>query len=141
MSNLLDKKCVPCEGGTLPFDIDEIHKYLEVLLGREGAYLDDIFYCPHHPEKGFLGEITELKIHCQCRKPAPGMLLEAINKYNIDVRKYWMFGDHDRDIEAGKAAGVKTILLGPKCKFNSSDILVDDFATSLKQAVEIINTI
>ena len=119
-------------------DLDEIHRYLEVLLGREGAYLDDIFYCPHHPDKGFSGEITELKVHCQCRKPAPGMLLEAIKKYNIDVRKSWMIGDHNRDIEAGKAAGVKTILLRSNLESNSSEMLADDTASSLRQAVEII---
>lgn len=122
-------------------DLDEIHRYLEVMLGREGAYLDDIFYCPHHPDKGFSGEITELKVHCQCRKPAPGMLLEAISKYNIDVTTSWMIGDHNRDIEAGKAVGVKTILLTDSLKANGSEMLADDIAVTLKQAVEMINMI
>ena len=122
-------------------DLDEIHRYLEVLLGREGAYLDDIFYCPHHPDKGFPGEITELKIHCGCRKPAPGMLLEAINKYNIDVRKSWMIGDHNRDIEAGKAAGVKTVLLKDNHKSKDFETLADHIVSTLDEAVEIISKI
>lgn len=95
-------------------ELQEIHNKMETLLGAEGAYLDDIFYCPHHPDKGFEGEIPEYKIECNCRKPKPGMLLEAAKKYNIDLSKSWMIGDGINDIEAGKAAGCKTALIGDK---------------------------
>ncbi len=89
----------------------EIHNKMETLLGREGAYLDAIYYCPHHPHKGYEGEVPELKIDCDCRKPKPGMLLKAAEDYNIDMSRSWMIGDGENDIKAGKAAGCKTILI------------------------------
>ncbi|MBO4643470.1 MAG: HAD-IIIA family hydrolase [Alphaproteobacteria bacterium] len=90
----------------------EIHNKMETLLGREGAYLDAIFYCPHHPDKGFEGEIAELKIECNCRKPKPGLLLKAAEKFNIDLAQSWIVGDFESDIKAGKAAGCRTALIG-----------------------------
>lgn len=92
-------------------DLGEIHNKMETLLGNEGAYLDAVYYCPHHPDKGFDGEVPELKIHCDCRKPKPGMLLQAQKDYNIDLSRSWMIGDGRRDIEAGGNAGCKTVFL------------------------------
>ncbi len=92
--------------------LDRIHAKLETLLGREGAYLDRIYYCPHHPEQGFEGERAELKFHCDCRKPRPGMLLRAQRDLNIDMPRSFLFGDRDVDIMAADAAGVgKSVLL------------------------------
>ena len=88
-------------------ELNEIHNKLETLLGQQGAYLDDIFVCPHHPDKGFPGERVAYKIDCTCRKPKPGMLLKAAEKYNIDLSESYMVGDTDRDIMAGEAAGCK----------------------------------
>lgn len=93
-------------------EIDIIHNKMETLLGLEGAYLDAIYYCPHHPDKGYAGEIVELKIECDCRKPKPGMLIKAAKDYNIDLSKSWMIGDSESDILAGKNAGCKTALIG-----------------------------
>lgn len=93
-------------------ELEEIHNKMETLLGNEGAYVDDIFYCPHHPDKGFEGERIEYKVECSCRKPKPGMLLEAAEKYNIDLSKSWMIGDGMNDMEAGKRAGCMTAYLG-----------------------------
>ena len=76
----------------------EIHDRMETLLGEQGAYVDDIFYCPHHPDGGFPGEVASLKIPCSCRKPEPGMLLKAADKYNIDLKNSWMAGDSERDM-------------------------------------------
>ena len=90
-------------------ELNEIHNKMETLLGREGAYLDDIFVCPHHPDSGFEGEIKELKIDCNCRKPKPGMILDAAKKYNIDLKESYMIGDSDNDVKAGEAAGCKCI--------------------------------
>lgn len=95
-------------------ELTEIHNKMETLLGQEGAYLDAIYYCPHHPHKGFEGEIPELKIECNCRKPKPGMLLQAAKDFNIDLEKSWMIGDSDTDIEVGKNAGCKTFMVGDK---------------------------
>ncbi len=93
-------------------ELQEIHNKMETLLGQEGAYVDAIYYCPHHPDRGFDGEVIEFKIECDCRKPKPGMLLRASEEYNIDLAQSWMVGDSDRDVEAGKAAGCKTAYVG-----------------------------
>lgn len=93
-------------------ELEEIHAKMETLLGHEGAYLDAIYYCPHHPHKGYAGEIPELKIECDCRKPKPGMLLRAANDFNIDLSQSWMIGDSESDILAGKSAGCMTGLIG-----------------------------
>lgn len=99
--------------GEVTYDqLQEIHNKMETLLGAEGAYLDAIYFCPHHPHKGYEGEIPELKIECDCRKPKPGMLLKAAEDFNIDLSLSWMIGDGENDVKAGKAAGCKTGLIG-----------------------------
>ncbi len=89
----------------------EIHNKLETLLGEEGAYLDGIYVCPHHPHKGYPGEIPELKIDCDCRKPKPGLLLRAAQDFNIDLAASWMVGDSENDMLAGQAAGCRCVKL------------------------------
>lgn len=96
---------------TVP-QLEEIHNKMETILGLEGAYIDGLYYCPHHPHKGFEGEIPELKFDCECRKPKPGMLLKAAEDFNIDLSKSWMVGDGENDIKAGENAGCKTCLIG-----------------------------
>lgn len=96
---------------TVP-QLEEIHNKMETLLGLEGAYIDGLYYCPHHPHRGFEGEIPELKSDCECRKPKPGMLLKAAEEFNIDLSKSWMVGDGENDIKAGENAGCKTCLIG-----------------------------
>jgi D-glycero-D-manno-heptose 1,7-bisphosphate phosphatase len=93
-------------------DLDLIHRKMETELGKAGAYVDDIFFCPHHPDKGFAGERPEYKIDCDCRKPKPGMILKAAEKYNIDLAQSYMVGDDIKDVQAGLAAGCKAALLG-----------------------------
>ena len=90
-------------------ELDEIHKKMETLLGKQGAYIDGLYFCPHHPHSGFEGEIRELKIDCDCRKPKPGMLLKAAEDFNIDLSHSFMIGDSDNDMAAGSAAGCKCI--------------------------------
>lgn len=92
-------------------ELNEIHNKMETLLGKDGAYLDGIYYCPHHPHKGYEGEVPELKIDCDCRKPKPGMLLRAAKDFNIDLTQSWMIGDSENDILAGENAGCKTALV------------------------------
>ena len=99
--------------GEVTFEqLDEIHNKMETLLGQEGAYLDGLYFCPHHPDKGFEGEVPELKFDCDCRKPKPGMLLKAAEDFNIDLNQSWMVGDGKNDIQAGKNAGCHTALIG-----------------------------
>lgn len=93
---------------TVP-ELDQIHMKLETELGKVGAYIDALYYCPHHPDRGFEGEVKELKIDCDCRKPKPGMLIKAANDYNIDLSASWMIGDGKNDVIAGQAAGCKTV--------------------------------
>lgn len=88
-------------------DLNAIHSKMETLLGQEGAFVDAIYYCPHHPDKGFAGERVEYKTDCNCRKPKPGLLLQAAKDWNIDLTASYMIGDSDRDIAAGNAAGCK----------------------------------
>lgn len=92
-------------------ELAEIHKKMETELGLVGAYLDGIYFCPHHPHKGYAGEVVELKIECKCRKPSPGMLLKAADDFNIDLSASWMIGDGMNDILAGMAAGCRTVLV------------------------------
>ena len=93
-------------------ELQVIHNKMETLLGLSGAYIDRVYYCPHHPHKGYEGEISELKIDCECRKPKPGMLLKAAENLNINLSESWMVGDSEIDIMAGKRAGCKTALIG-----------------------------
>ena len=79
-------------------ELNNIHNKMETLLGYSGAYIDGLYYCPHHPDKGFEGERKEYKIECNCRKPKPGMLLKAADEYNIDLSDSWMIGDSKNDI-------------------------------------------
>ncbi len=115
--------------------LNAIHMKMEALLGHGGAYLDDIYFCPHHPHSGYDGEVKELKIKCDCRKPNPGMLLEAIKEYNIDPKKSWMIGDHMRDIEAGKRANLNTIFMNSNNKNspeNGSDYIFSDLSSAVE---------
>ncbi|MEI6577930.1 MAG: HAD-IIIA family hydrolase [Eubacteriales bacterium] len=92
-------------------ELERIHNRLEDLLGEHGAYLDAIYYCPHHPDKGFEGEMSEYKVECDCRKPKPGLIFQAANDYNIDLQQSYMVGDDVKDLLAGHAAGCKTAYL------------------------------
>ena len=93
-------------------ELKEIQKKMETLLGAKGTYVDAIYYCLYHLHKGHKGEVPELKIDCDCRKPKPGMLLKAAEDFNIDLTQSWMIGDGENDVKAGKAAGCKTALIG-----------------------------
>ena len=110
--------------------LEEIHNKMETLLGLEGAYIDAIYYCPHHPHKGYEGEIPELKFDCNCRKPKPGMLMQAAADFNIDLSQSWMVGDNKNDIQCGLNASCKTALIG------SGDFGQTAIVDSLKQFTE-----
>lgn len=88
-------------------DLQRMHNYLISELEQEGVQLDAIYHCPHHPE----GIIPELAIRCKCRKPQPGMLLQAAVDLNLDLEYSWFIGDILDDVEAGNRAGCRTILV------------------------------
>lgn len=103
-------------------DLKYIHDWLETLLGRQHAYLNAIYFCPHHPDAGYPEERREYKIVCNCRKPAPGMLLQAATDWNIDMAHSYMIGDTQRDIQAGESAGCSQSFLIPT---NTPDALLN----------------
>ena len=116
--------------------LNMIHKKLQTILGNEGTYIDDIYYCPHHPDSGYKGEIKELKIQCECRKPGPGMLLKAARDYNIDLSKSWMIGDSKTDISAGDNAGCKSILINKEKKNYGQVYTVDNLYEGVKIIID-----
>ena len=92
-------------------ELDRIHNRMYTLLGKAGAYVDGLYFCPHHPDRGFEGEIRELKRKCHCRKPDIGMLERAAEDFHIDLTGSWMIGDTTMDIQTGINAGLKTMLV------------------------------
>ncbi|MDR1092892.1 MAG: HAD-IIIA family hydrolase [Clostridiales bacterium] len=100
---------VVARGDCTAAELDAVHRRLETLLGREGAYLDGLYYCPHHPDKGFPGEVSELKTDCGCRKPKTGLLTAAARDFNIDLSASYLIGDGERDTEAARRAGARGI--------------------------------
>lgn len=127
--------------GEVSFEqLREINNKIETLLGKDGAYFDDLFFCPHHPDKGFEGEIPSLKFDCDCRKPKIGLLLQAKEKYNIDLTKSYFVGDTTIDIQTGVNAGMKTILVktGEKGEDGKYDVKPDFVINSLAEIKNII---
>ena len=123
-------------------ELHNIHNKLKTLLGEKGAFVDDIFYCPHHPDKGFEGEVPELKFDCECRKPKTGMIDEAVKKYNIDLSKSYMVGDSTMDLELARNAGVKSVLVdtgfaGNDGKYDRScDIEAKDLLDAIEKIIK-----
>lgn len=117
-------------------ELDEIHNKMETLLGLKGAYIDGLYYCPHHPHKGYEGEVVELKIECDCRKPKPGMLLEAAEDFNIDLNNSWMVGDGANDIKAGIAAGCKTVLISEEKEFFGQTMTVKSLSDFVEECLK-----
>lgn len=96
---------VVARGDCTEIRLQEIHAALETRLGEHGAYLDAIYHCPHHPDRGFPGERIEYKIECVCRKPKPGLILKAADDFHIDIAHSYMIGDSEVDVMAGRSAG------------------------------------
>lgn len=120
--------------------LDDIHKKLEWELGERHAWLDAIFACPHHPDRGFPGENVVYKVDCECRKPKTGMIDAARARFNIDMSRSFIVGDSARDILCGRAAGVTTIgvACGEGCRDVTDESLPDFMFTDLAEAVQFI---
>ena len=78
--------------------VKKIHETIQTYLKKNGTCIDAFYYCPHKPDEG-----------CNCRKPKPGMILKAIDDFNLDAKSSWMIGDNDSDVLAGESAGTNTI--------------------------------
>jgi len=108
---LITNQPVIAKGWCTPEELQTVHNKLEMLLGREHAFLDRVYFCPHHPEKGFPGERAELKIDCDCRKPKIGMVVRATKDLNLDLSCCWLIGDSTTDVQTARNAGLKSILV------------------------------
>ena len=119
-------------------ELERIHNKLEDELNKLGSYLDAIYYCPHHPDydiaKGNPGFIKD----CDCRKPNPGMLYMAAEKYNIDLKQSYLIGDSERDIIAGRQAGCTTIGVRTGKDISRSGVRPDYVFRNLLESVEFI---
>lgn len=127
---------VIARGDVTPQGLSEIHKKLDTHLGLHGAYLDDLVYCPHHPEMGFEGEIKSLKIDCKCRKPNSGMIDSYVAKFDLDAQNSILVGDRFSDITAAEGGGINSVLLltGAKDKQNHLACRPTNYAQSLSDA-------
>lgn len=118
-------------------DVEGIHRKMETLLGRNGAFLDAVYFCPHHPDKGYPEENPAYKILCECRKPGIGMLKAAAGRFNIDLSQSWIVGDGTPDIQTGINAGTHTalVLTGDAGKDGKYAVVPDLVADDLLSAV------
>lgn len=110
--------------------LEKIHEKMKSELSKEGAMIDAIYFCPHHPDE-----------KCNCRKPKPGMLEKAIKDFNIDIEKSFIIGDRMLDVEAGHKIGCKTVLVPErkdlvwqerKESIIEPDYVCDDFISGIK---------
>lgn len=108
---VVSNQAVVAKGLCTEADLRLIHNKLETLLGREEAFLDRTYYCPHHPDKGFPGERPELKLDCPCRKPKTGLIQQAVQDLNIDLRQSWLVGDSTVDMQTARNAGLRAVLV------------------------------
>ena len=95
---VVTNQAVIARGQCSEADLEQIHARLKELLGQHGAHLDAIYHCPHQPDRGQRGEVTELKIVCRCRKPEPGMIEAALRDLPIDPSQCAVVGDTERDV-------------------------------------------
>ena len=103
--------------------IGRMHDRLQKMLDAHGAALDGLEYCPHHPD----GDVAPYAVECACRKPAPGMLRRAARKHGLNLSASWMVGDIAADVEAGRRAGARTVLVGPDTSPLPPDFHAPDF--------------
>jgi D,D-heptose 1,7-bisphosphate phosphatase len=119
--------------------LGEIHNRLRQVLTEKGAYLDQIYYCPYHPD----GVVPKYRKESEWRKPNPGMLLAAADEMDVDLSQSWNIGDSSRDIEAGLRAGCKTILITRLSRYETiynkpTEAKPDYKSVNMKEAVNII---
>ncbi len=139
---IITNQPVIARGECSPAELRNIHNKLETLLGHKGAFIDRIYVCPHHPDKGFNGEVPELKIDCNCRKPNIGLIQQAEQDLNADLAKSWFIGDTTSDIETARRAGIRSILVqtgyaGRDGKYQATpDFTVENFAKAVELILE-----
>lgn len=155
---IITNQPVIARGDCSVVELKEIHNKLETLLGKEAAFVDAIYYCPHHPDSGFPGERAELKFACSCRKPATGLVEQAVEDLRIDTGQSWFIGDSTVDVMTARNAGLKSVLvrtglaggdgkyrIRPDFEFfdlNSSvDFVIDVFPGMFRRATDLVATL
>ena len=120
-------------------ELGRIHRTLEERLGRRGARLDAIFYCPHHPD----ADLSRYRVRCRCRKPGTALIRRAARRFGIALDRSFMVGDSTRDILAGKRAGLTTILVSTGCGGRDGKYRVrpDHTARNLEEAAKLLGRI
>jgi histidinol-phosphate phosphatase family protein len=118
----------------------EITNKMETQLGEAGAYIDALYYCPHHPDKGFPGERVELKFECSCRKPKPGLIEAACRDMNLDPGASWLIGDSDIDVKTANGACIRSILVetGNASRIEVAECVPDYRFPTLTEAVNFL---
>jgi D,D-heptose 1,7-bisphosphate phosphatase len=116
-------------------EVSIFNNTLLLKIKEYGGEVDAIYYCPHHPD----AKIEKYRLICNCRKPEPGMLLQAAEEYNIDLQKSYVVGDKWSDIEAGKNAGCQTILVLTGHGADESLKMKDDNYPSAADLYEAVN--
>lgn len=139
-SVIVTNQPVVARGEASEEQLQRVHNRLDTLLGAEGAYVDALYFCPHHPDKGFEGERADLKFECDCRKPARGMIDQAARDLNIDIEGSWYIGDMTTDIELARRCGMRSVLVqtgfaGRDGKYDAEPTHV---APSIREAVAYI---
>jgi D,D-heptose 1,7-bisphosphate phosphatase len=119
-------------------DVNIIHRKMETLLGEKQAWLDGIYYCPHHPDKGFPEENPAYKIDCDCRKPKTGMFKRAMNDFSINMTDSYMVGDSERDVMAGINAGCITVGVRTGYGIRKTKVFPDFMFSNLAEAADFI---
>ncbi|MEQ1948698.1 MAG: HAD-IIIA family hydrolase [Bryobacteraceae bacterium] len=138
---VLTNQPVIARGEASEEDVAAIHRKLEWELGKDGAFLDAIYYCPHHPDSGFAGERPELKFRCECRKPATGLFEQACRDLPVDVARSWMIGDQAMDIEMARRAGLRSVRVthgSANAAWPEGTAVPDHIAKSLAEATGLI---
>ena len=118
-------------------ELENMHFHLTYWVRSEGGIIDKIYACLHHPDPMQV-KVLALLADCDCRKPKPGMLLQAANEFGVDLKKSWMIGDTWKDIEAGQSAGCRTILVRNEIDNAGKTINPDFTAENLLEAAKII---
>lgn len=128
--------------GTLTEDgLREIHNKLETLLAIDGAKIDGIYYCPHHPDKGFKGESQKYKIKCDCRKPKIGLIKKAVKDFNINLRKSYFIGDTTTDAKTARNAGIKFIGVSTGYSLRDNKYKISNKVIIFKGLLEAVNVV
>jgi D,D-heptose 1,7-bisphosphate phosphatase len=107
MNIVITNQSAIARGILSPKELNKIHQKMKLLAKEEGGTIDDIFYCPHLPE----GRVAPFNIECECRKPKPGMILQAANKHHLNLQECILVGDKPSDLQLAEFAGIRSALV------------------------------